>query len=177
MIKVHIATLCITISLCATVALACLFSPKVYIIVFHPEKNMRLTKQLKAQVNNIKFASQIATTTEFMFNHHPTPSKEIPPSDVPSPVSTSNNTEETKLPLVVHPKVTFVDSLKKFENNHQRKIPTMITTSQSDGYLNHEKQRLAIKRYNYHADVENYDVDDDDDSLNSNIFQDEQIML
>ena len=142
---------------------------------------MRLTKQLKAQVNSIKFASQIAATTDFMFNHHPSPSRDISPSDIPSPVSTSNNTtEETKIPLVVRPKVTFADSLKKFENNNhhhqqqqQRKVPTIITASQSDGCLNHEKHRLAIKRYHFNVDEEEYD----DDSLNSNIFQDEQIML
>ena len=167
LIKIHISTLCITISLCATVALACLFSPKVYIILLHPEKNMRLTKQLKAQVNSIKFASQIATTTDFMSNHHPSPNRET----IPSAVLTSTNTEETKQPLILPPKVIFPDPMNKFDN-HQRKIPTVITTSQSDGYLNHEKKRLAIKRYDYIADD-----DDDDDSLNSNIFHDEQIML
>lgn len=149
-------------------ALACLFSPKVYIILLHPEKNMRLTKQLKAQVNSIKFASQIATTTDFMSNNHPSPNRET----IPSTVLTSTNTEETKQPLILPPKVIFPDPMNKFDNHHQRKIPTVITTSQSDGYLNHDKKRLAIKRYDYIADD-----DEDDDSLNSNIFHDEQIML
>ncbi|CAF1138269.1 unnamed protein product, partial [Didymodactylos carnosus] len=57
--QVHITTLCITISLSATVALVCLFSPKVYIILVHPEKNMRLTKQLRPTLNSLKFAAQI----------------------------------------------------------------------------------------------------------------------
>lgn len=33
--------MCLTISLSATVALVCLYVPKVYIIVFHPDKNVR----------------------------------------------------------------------------------------------------------------------------------------
>lgn len=33
--------MCLTISLSATVALVCLYMPKVYIIVFHPDKNVR----------------------------------------------------------------------------------------------------------------------------------------
>jgi metabotropic X receptor len=34
----------VTISLSATVTLACLFSPKLYIIIFHPERNVRQVK-------------------------------------------------------------------------------------------------------------------------------------
>lgn len=37
----QITTLCVSISLSATVALACLYSPKIYILVFHPDKNVR----------------------------------------------------------------------------------------------------------------------------------------
>lgn len=40
-LQVQITTLCISISLSATVALVCLFTPKMYIIVFQPEKNVR----------------------------------------------------------------------------------------------------------------------------------------
>ncbi|XP_041349875.1 metabotropic glutamate receptor 3-like isoform X2 [Gigantopelta aegis] len=39
--KIQITTLCVSISLSATVALLCLFLPKVYIIVFQPQKNVR----------------------------------------------------------------------------------------------------------------------------------------
>ncbi|GFV25183.1 metabotropic glutamate receptor [Trichonephila clavipes] len=38
---VQITTLCVSTSLSAYVALFCLFSPKVYIIIFHPDKNVR----------------------------------------------------------------------------------------------------------------------------------------
>ena len=41
MFQVQITTLCVAISLSASVALICLYAPKVYIIVFHPEKNVR----------------------------------------------------------------------------------------------------------------------------------------
>lgn len=39
--EIQITTLCISISLSAYVTLVCLFSPKLYIIVFQPEKNVR----------------------------------------------------------------------------------------------------------------------------------------
>ena len=39
--QIQITTMCLTISLSATVALVCLYLPKVYIIVFHPDKNVR----------------------------------------------------------------------------------------------------------------------------------------
>ena len=39
--QIQITTMCLTISLSATVALVCLYIPKVYIIVFHPDKNVR----------------------------------------------------------------------------------------------------------------------------------------
>jgi hypothetical protein len=166
LIKVHIATLCITISLCATVALACLFSPKVYIILLHPEKNMRLTKQLKAQANSIRFASQIPTNSDFMLNHH-LADKDTINHDVKSTVLTANNTEGTNQPLISDQKKTLQMPVNNFDNSNQRKVPTIITTSHSDGYINDEKQRLSIKRYNY----------DDNDSLNSSFLPDEQIML
>ncbi len=158
----HIATLCITISLCATVALACLFSPKVYIILLHPEKNMRLTNQLKAQANSIKFASQIPTSSDFMLNHYLS-NKETVNHDVKSTLLiTNNNTEET-----IQSPITNRIILQTPVNNFDRKIPTIITTSHSDGYLNDEKQRLAIKQYNY----------EDNDSLNSTFLPDEPIMV
>lgn len=37
----QITTQCIVVSLSATVALACLYGPKCYIIIFHPDKNVR----------------------------------------------------------------------------------------------------------------------------------------
>lgn len=39
--QIQITTLCVSISLSAYVALFCLFFPKVYIIIFHPDKNVR----------------------------------------------------------------------------------------------------------------------------------------
>ena len=40
-IKVRMATMCFSISLSATVALVCMFTPKLYIILLHPERNIR----------------------------------------------------------------------------------------------------------------------------------------
>lgn len=39
--ETQITTLCVAISLSASVTLVCLYSPKVYIIVFQPDKNIR----------------------------------------------------------------------------------------------------------------------------------------
>ncbi|VDD75673.1 unnamed protein product, partial [Mesocestoides corti] len=39
--EIQISTLSVAVSLSATVTLVCLFAPKVYIIYFHPEKNIR----------------------------------------------------------------------------------------------------------------------------------------
>lgn len=165
----HVTTLCITISLCATVALACLFSPKVYIILLHPEKNMRLTKQLQAQAHSLKFASQIGAKKNFMLNNQ-TLNHDLSISDVQSKliISNDNNGEHSQSSasnLTVKFK-TLVNNNEKTINNKQ-KLPTIVTTSQSESCLNNEKYKLKIKKYNY----------EDNDSLNSNPLQDEDIML
>ena len=40
-IEIRLGTMCFSISLSATVSLVCLFSPKLYIILCHPERNVR----------------------------------------------------------------------------------------------------------------------------------------
>ncbi len=40
-VQIQMTTLCVTISLSAYVTLFCLYSPKLYIILVHPEKNVR----------------------------------------------------------------------------------------------------------------------------------------
>ena len=47
--QIQLTTLCITISLSAYVTLFCLYSPKLYIILLHPEKNVR-----KLTMNTVK---------------------------------------------------------------------------------------------------------------------------
>lgn len=50
--QVQITTLCVSISLSASVALACLFTPKMYIIIFQPEKNVRkLAMMINSSLN------------------------------------------------------------------------------------------------------------------------------
>eukprot|EP00106_Octopus_bimaculoides_P023794 XP_014791236.1 PREDICTED: metabotropic glutamate receptor 4-like isoform X2 [Octopus bimaculoides] len=55
-IEVRMATMCFSISLSATVALVCMFTPKLYIILLHPEKNVRqsmmTSKVLIAKTNS-----------------------------------------------------------------------------------------------------------------------------
>ena len=40
-IEIRLATMCFSVSLSATVSLVCLFTPKMYIILAHPERNVR----------------------------------------------------------------------------------------------------------------------------------------
>ncbi|KAH8236307.1 hypothetical protein KR032_006873, partial [Drosophila birchii] len=56
--EIQITTLCISISLSASVALVCLYSPKVYILVFHPDKNVR-----KLTMNSTVYRRSAATGT------------------------------------------------------------------------------------------------------------------
>ncbi len=58
-------TLCVTISLSAYVTLVCLYSPKLYIIVLHPEKNVR-----KLTMNTVKKPQalpKVIFNTPYMF--------------------------------------------------------------------------------------------------------------
>ncbi|KAH8323927.1 hypothetical protein KR074_003157, partial [Drosophila pseudoananassae] len=54
--EIQITTLCISISLSASVALVCLYSPKVYILIFHPDKNVR-----KLTMNSTIYRKSAAT--------------------------------------------------------------------------------------------------------------------
>jgi len=40
-LQIQITTLCVCLSLSGTVALCCFFAPKLYIVLFQPEKNVR----------------------------------------------------------------------------------------------------------------------------------------
>ncbi|XP_022245723.1 metabotropic glutamate receptor-like [Limulus polyphemus] len=60
--EVQITTLCVSISLSAFVALFCLFSPKVYIIVFHPDKNVRKLTMNSATYKKAPTSSTCGTT-------------------------------------------------------------------------------------------------------------------
>jgi hypothetical protein len=52
----------VTISLSASVTLACLFSPKLYIILVHPERNVR---QSMMPVSSLKSFVDARLVTEF----------------------------------------------------------------------------------------------------------------
>ncbi|CAG0890687.1 unnamed protein product [Cyprideis torosa] len=56
--QIQITTLCVSISLSASVALVCLYSPKVYIILFQPEKNIR-----KLTMNSATYRRAPTTTS------------------------------------------------------------------------------------------------------------------
>jgi hypothetical protein len=60
--QIQVTTLCVAISLSASVALVCLYSPKIYIIVFHPDKNVR-----KLTVNSATYKK--APTSSTSANH------------------------------------------------------------------------------------------------------------
>ncbi|XP_065350296.1 metabotropic glutamate receptor 3-like isoform X1 [Cloeon dipterum] len=52
--KVQIASTCMCVNISATVALGCLFAPKVYIVLFQPKKNVR---QGNTQVRSTRFSA------------------------------------------------------------------------------------------------------------------------
>ncbi|XP_076043149.1 metabotropic glutamate receptor-like [Oratosquilla oratoria] len=60
--EVQITTLCVAISLSASVALTCLYSPKIYIIVFHPDKNVRKLTMNSATYKKTPAASSAPST-------------------------------------------------------------------------------------------------------------------
>ena len=60
-IKLRIATMCYTISLSATVSLVCMFTPKLYIILTHPEKNVRKSMASQVPRNYTKSSAQPCT--------------------------------------------------------------------------------------------------------------------
>ncbi|XP_047495202.1 metabotropic glutamate receptor 6-like [Penaeus chinensis] len=53
-VELRITTTSVTISLSATVALVCLFTPKLYIILLHPERNVRQSMMPAAKYSAIK---------------------------------------------------------------------------------------------------------------------------
>lgn len=59
--EIQITTLCVSISLSAFVALFCLFSPKIYIIIFHPDKNVRKLTMNSATYKRALTSSTLAT--------------------------------------------------------------------------------------------------------------------
>jgi len=154
--------------------LACLFSPKVYIILLHPEKNMRLTKQLKAQANSLKFASQLATKSNFILNNQIL-NHDLSNNDGQSKSILSNDNEDNLQPSISNSTIKMKSIANNCENNDKTinnnktkpKIPIIITTSQSDNCFYNTKHELNIKKYNY----------GDNDSLNSNSLEDEDIMV
>ena len=56
-IEIRLATMCFSISLSATVSLVCLFTPKMYIILLHPERNIRQSMMPKASTKANSAAS------------------------------------------------------------------------------------------------------------------------
>ncbi|KAI6175835.1 7 transmembrane receptor [Aphelenchoides bicaudatus] len=61
--KIQITSLCICISMSGTVALACFFAPKVYIVLFQPYKNVRTRHSAIGKLVNqqMRFISQLNT--------------------------------------------------------------------------------------------------------------------
>ncbi|XP_067659268.1 metabotropic glutamate receptor 8-like [Haliotis asinina] len=58
-IQMRLATMCFSISLSATVALVCMFTPKLYIILLHPERNVRQSMMAKAAFTKPNNASAL----------------------------------------------------------------------------------------------------------------------
>ncbi|XP_041459355.1 metabotropic glutamate receptor 3-like isoform X3 [Lytechinus variegatus] len=64
--RLQTTTLCVSVSICASVALACLFAPKVYIIVFQPHKNVRRLSShssRRSQYDGARFRDEVNNHT------------------------------------------------------------------------------------------------------------------
>lgn len=148
-LQVHITTLCITISLSATVALACLFSPKVYIILVHPEKNMRLTKQLRAQASSFKFASQLANKVELSSNH-PLTHLDVSSSDAHSRSAMGNDHDENSQPLATSMTVRFKNISEPCETTTTKiKAPMPVATGRAENGRTEENHKLSMERASF----------------------------
>ncbi|XP_055353329.1 metabotropic glutamate receptor-like [Paramacrobiotus metropolitanus] len=93
--KVQITTLSISISLSASTCLLCLFSPKIYIIVFHPEKNVR--KLTMNTTTTYKKANSSVTTSA---NNHAPGITDNPrvTNNIPAAVNITQRLTETSEP-------------------------------------------------------------------------------
>jgi hypothetical protein len=112
---------------------------------------MRLTKQLKVQVNGLKFASEIVNKKNLTFKNQTTNPDQ-------STSDGQSKSEENSQPLVSNLFVKFKSAINEDKS---------IIISQSESYLDNEQHQLKLRKYKY----------DDNDSLNSNPLQDEEIML
>lgn len=67
--ETQITTLCVAISLSATVTLVCLYSPKIYIILFQPDKNIRrkVTMGDKSKKQGSSAGTSSITKCEYSF--------------------------------------------------------------------------------------------------------------
>jgi metabotropic X receptor len=62
-IALNLTTMSVAISLSATVTLVCLFTPKLYIIILHPEKNIRQSMMPQAKYGTVKNHNSAPTTS------------------------------------------------------------------------------------------------------------------
>ncbi|EDW52640.1 GM13020 [Drosophila sechellia] len=91
--EVQTTTLCISISLSASVALVCLYSPKVYILVFHPDKNVRkLTMNSTVYRRSAAAVAQGAPTSSGYSRTH------APGTSAPTGVAVGTNASSSTLP-------------------------------------------------------------------------------
>ncbi|KAH9510157.1 hypothetical protein Btru_043617 [Bulinus truncatus] len=88
---IQITTLCVSISLSASVALLCLFLPKVYIIVFQPQKNVR-----KLTMNSASYKMAPTASTATGNNHSAMSSEHLRLNVQPSRPAVAGATTETE---------------------------------------------------------------------------------
>ena len=129
---------------------------------------MRLTKQLKAQANNLKFASQIPTAGDFLLRYNAAAQKNLNNHNNETVISNSNDEENNRTDSS-DPLVRNFDNSKKSMTNSQRKVPTIIMTSHSEDSFCDDRTCRTPEQYDLR--------EEDEDSLNSASIQDEQIIL
>lgn len=137
---------------------------------------MRLTKQLKAQANSLKFASQIPTSGDLLLRYNQLSVKENENYHLNhhrnNDVVIVNRIDEISRAVSLNTNMDNYENSKTSMNTVQGKLPTIIMTSHSDGALRDDR-RVSIQCYH----ISRHNQHDDQCSLNSASIQDEQVML
>jgi hypothetical protein len=133
---------------------------------------MRLTKHLKAQASNMKFASKIPTNADFLPKRSQKKTRDKHNEHIDSIIG--NDKQDNSRPLIFNRQESFDDVINDLSNSNilinnskQNNMSTIMTSSHTHDCLDVHRQTRSIQTYQY----------DNDDHVNASSIQDEQIML
>ncbi|XP_014206489.1 metabotropic glutamate receptor 7-like [Copidosoma floridanum] len=103
--KVQIASMCMCINISATVALGCLFTPKVYIVLFQPYKNVRPNQQSQsAGAGRQNFSIRFSTARSQTMQSVTSGSRSSPPPSAGPTTTTAATSSGASQSLPARPK-------------------------------------------------------------------------